>query len=66
LNIEGILPIILKKIERSDSPNSQSSIVNIQFGSGFSGSGYYNELFACRGNQPQLLFGDFGNPLGRF
>jgi len=34
--------------------------------SGVTGLGYYNELFACRGNQSQLLFGNFGNSLGRF
>ena len=34
--------------------------------SGITGLGYQDELFVCRRNQTQLLFGDFGDALGRF
>jgi hypothetical protein len=39
LKIEGNLSIYIKKIERSDSTNIQSSIINSQSGSGLSGLG---------------------------
>jgi hypothetical protein len=41
LKIEGNLAINMRKLERSDSTNIQSSIINSQSGSGLSGLGHW-------------------------